>query len=394
MRPPAPVVLGAVVLLVLAGLPVPTAGDSSTNRSVIVESCRDITAPGTYTLGANLTVADREACLRITASDVIVDGAGKRIQGTAPGRDGLVVRGASNVTVTNLHTIDLVNGVTFQDVTDGTVTAVTTVRSARTGIWVVDSRRVFVTESRAEQAGFFGIRLGDTAESLVADSVATRSAVGIGVGRASGNRIARNVVADNGIGIEFAGANDNEITGNTVEGNEFGIVLAVSSGNLLADNVVRANVDGIRLDEADGNRLLSNQLVDNEFGLYLARARRNTVRGNAVHGGRVGIELTLSSDGNAITRNAIVTQATGIRETASGENVITENAIVVAERATRHSPTSPTDPSTAPDPGHATGSSPGGLTGRGLGLGLVTGALGLIAALALAVWSTRARFDR
>jgi parallel beta-helix repeat protein len=394
MRPPGPLLLGALVVLALAPPPVGASGHTGPPDAVVLEDCGTITTPGTYELGTDLVVDDREACLRITASDVVIDGAGHRISGGSAARDGLVVEDASNVTVSQLHTSDLVHGVTLWNVTNATVARVTAVRSVRIGIWVVDSRGVTVESSRVERAGFFGIRLGDTPESGVVDSGATQGTVGIALGRASRNRIDGNGVADTRSGIELAGARENALTGNAVVGSEFGIVLAVSADNRVVHNEIRANEDGVRLDEADDNTLRANQLVDNEFGFYLAEARRNTLRENAVHGGRVGVELTLSSNGNTVTRNAVLARAVGIRETASSENAIAENAVVVADRQTVGGPGGTAEEPTEGVTVRSPGSSPDGLTVTGPGFGLLAGTLGVLLGIVLGAgraWTHRDR---
>lgn len=341
--------VGAVSVRVVLLLFVAAAGGAAdptpvASTTVGVSECRTISAPGHYELTANLSAPGPESCVRIRASDVALDGGGHAIRSTGPTRSLVVVRDASNVTVTNLSTVGGADGVTFWNVTEGRIAAVTATGAARMGIWVVDSAGIEVDRATASRNAFSGIRLDDTANSAVSESTVSANAAGLTLGRSRGVVVRDSTFRDNGIGIELAGAAENTLARNTIAANEFGIVLAVSRANLVVNNSLEGTEDGIRLDEADDNDLRRNRLTGHAFGLYLNGASGNTLRENVVERAGVGIELTFSSDDNEILRNRIRARRAGIRQTLSDDNTLVGNDVAVIGTETDAGPPSEESP--------------------------------------------------
>ena len=173
------------------------------------------------------------------------------------------------------------------------------------------------------------------------------------------------------------------------------MVLAVSTNNSVVNNTLSQNGDGVRLDEADGNRIHRNHLLDHAFGIYLNAARGNTVEENVIDGADVGIELTFSSDDNAVIRNRITAQRAGIRETASGGNALEGNEVAVTGDGTmtrspavtardREAVESSPDPSTDRT----------GANGAGLGYGSTLASLGILVVVGAALAWRRFRRPR
>ncbi|WP_456474655.1 NosD domain-containing protein, partial [Candidatus Pyrohabitans sp.] len=90
-----------------------------------VSSCQVINQSGTYVLNTNITNGTVASCINITASDVILDGAGFRINGSGTGTYGVYVFSPTttltNVTVKNLNVTNWNNGIYYLNVQNGII---------------------------------------------------------------------------------------------------------------------------------------------------------------------------------------------------------------------------------------------------------------------------------
>src|SRR5699024_10679716 len=165
----------AVVALVVVSLAGPASAQSAANATP-VDSCTTIDTPGNYVLTGDVTrsdVGEEAACIEITASNVVLDGAGHTLSGGGSGH-GIEINGTvtavSNVTVENVHAHGWTVGVFARGATDGTI-------------------RNTVTNDTTS-----GVALAASNGYRIVDNTAYDNAIGIAVGGDSHNNM---VIRDN-----------------------------------------------------------------------------------------------------------------------------------------------------------------------------------------------------
>lgn len=328
------------VLLVCLLVVAPTALSPATAQPTGIDGCTAITESGTYRLTANVTNASAGQCLRIRASDVVVDGGGHVVDGTGSfGTAGVVVGSwgerVSNVTVRNLTATDWDDGVRYTNVGGGHV-ANATASSNRVGFLFLDtsdvaatdvvatdnavhgvsfldaSSRNRVTDARATGNALFGVHLsGDGTENAVSGTNASGNQFGVVLVGADGNALSNNTLTENRIaGAWLSASNENVLSNNSLSNRFYGVYLDDgSSGNALSGNEATGNAVGIRLRGSGGNDVSDNRVVGNDAdGVLLIASDGNAVSGNVVTGNRRGISL-LDSDDNTVTDNVVGSNA-------------------------------------------------------------------------------------
>ena len=197
-----------------------------------IDSCTVIDTPGRYFLGDDVRTEGSGPCIRITSSNVVLDGKRNTIAGTRPrvGHSVAVLAGEtgpnsttlSGVTVRNLFVDGTSTGVAFENVRNGVVQA-----------------SVF-------SGHFVGVRLTGT--------------------DARNNRIAANQFTGTTRGLSIEWARNNMVVGNHGSNNLIGVYLSHASGNLIRGNTIVGNNEaGIALeDESVGNEIRNNSVWDND----------------------------------------------------------------------------------------------------------------------------------
>lgn len=191
------VIAVALVVALLAGSGGGAVG--AAQETAEIDSCTTIDSSGAYTLTTDLA-SDADACLRITASDVTLDGAGHTVAGGDAGV-GVEVNGSSqlsNVTVERVRTEGWVRGILFRDVENGTV-ADSTARGATEGITLLVAENTTVRNSTARENAL-GIQLRRASNNTIIGSTATRNKFGLHMERASfGNRFVDDTAVNNSL---------------------------------------------------------------------------------------------------------------------------------------------------------------------------------------------------
>lgn len=177
----------SVVSATAAG--VPHAGSADTPSTI--DSCVTIDEPGTYALTRSIENADAETCLRITVSDVRLDGRGHSVDGADrdPGSIGILVKGREtvrNVTVRNVTVVSWETGVAYGNKSGSNTLRNNTVRNSTAGIRIEGS---------------------------------------------SDNTVRNNTVRDNVDGIRLVGSSDNTFRNNTIRDNTGWSVIASPSAD-------------------------------------------------------------------------------------------------------------------------------------------------------------------
>lgn len=197
------VTAGSVLVIDRAPWTGQAGGPQATPPTKEVASCTTITEPGRYELTADI-VNDREthlseSCIRIESDDVVLDGAGHRVDGrSVSGTIGVHVAGSgqlTNVSVIRLTVSDWDWGIHYEGVTGGEI------------------------REAAVEFNAAGITLAGTQEITARD----------------------NVVSNNGIGVFLLDASDNEIRHNQVSANHLGVDCDGAAGNTFAANDISDN---------------------------------------------------------------------------------------------------------------------------------------------------------
>jgi parallel beta-helix repeat protein len=172
-----------------------------------IDSCQTISSPGDYMLNTSITNSSLFSCINITSNDVIFDGAGFAIDGTATsGTKGVYVYNSTNVltnvTVKNLKVTDWYYGIYYIKTQNGTLS------------W------------NSASSNIYGILLSQSNYNNLTHNTASLNNPGIMLYQSSHNSLTNNTAISNAYGIDLSSSNFNIITGNNASSNsDNGIIL-------------------------------------------------------------------------------------------------------------------------------------------------------------------------
>lgn len=306
----------------------PSATDGDPIR---VTECTTIDESGFYQLSRNVTAGDTDTCLRISADDVVLDGAGHHVRNNDNRTDGgIVVRGASNVTVRDVHVSGMTWGIVFREAENGTLLRARADENFRGGVWILESRNVTVRNLTTSGNLLDGLRVHSSRDSLVVRSQLSNNGVGASVSRSSRTMIQSSTMADNQLGAQVMTTRDSRLTTSRMTGNRIGVVLALSDGNVVANNTIRSRDEGLRLESADNNTIRRNVIQNADFGIFLSGSTGNAVNDNRMQTKSVRIEFAFDSDDNRASDNRIRSEGVGLELTLSEGNTIQNNRVRAA----------------------------------------------------------------
>ncbi|WP_227374058.1 NosD domain-containing protein [Haladaptatus halobius] len=230
---------------------------SSPAEPTRLDSCTSISEPGQYVLVSDIR-SRAETCIRITADDVILDGAGHVVDGGTlrENTTGIAVTGA-NVTVRNLALARWTFGLRYEGAPDGVVRNMTARRTVD-GVTLSSSPHARVKGVTAA-SGFTGVSVIESNASTVTDSV-SRGLLSSGVLVGDSRRVAvSNVtVVRSETGIALLGSRRGRVEDVTVRSTRTALLLVDSRAN----SVVSASLSNpvgsatVTLSNAVGNRLV------------------------------------------------------------------------------------------------------------------------------------------
>lgn len=284
---PGPVTLAAAALT--AGLLVGAFAGTTTASTQDVSSCITISEPGTYELAGNVSGPADATCLRITASDVTVDGNGYTISATdgatedPPLTTGVLVAppdtsdSLRNVSVRNVSASGWGTGVSVQNAQEATLDDVT-VRANRNGIVLTESSRVVVRESTAVDNDD-GILTRDLTASRFEQVLASENAeTGIYTSNDfEGNQLVNTTARENGgDGLRIGPAWNSSFRATTAVGNGDDGLAMLDTGAVTVDglNVSNNGAAGMQLTAVSGTRFETVTALNNS-NAYVAVDSRN-----------------------------------------------------------------------------------------------------------------------
>ena len=259
----------------------------------------------TYTLTDN--IYDE---IVIEKHNIVVDGAGYKVQGTGSGR-GVDLSGRYNVTIKNME-----------------------IKAFNLGICLYYSLNNSIVGNNITQNNGYGIWLFCPNYNTISGNNVTNNYHGIYLFFSSYNTVSgNNITANNGSGIwlDYI-SNYNTISGNNITNNGWdGIWLDYSSNNsIVGNNITQNNDSGIWLSwSSDYNIISGNNMTNNGYaGILLVWSSHNTISGNSVTSNGGGIMLDYTSDYNTISGNNITANNWyGISFRDSSSNTISGNSV-------------------------------------------------------------------
>ncbi|TRZ88507.1 MAG: hypothetical protein D4R88_07740 [Methanosarcinales archaeon] len=293
-----------------------------------INSCTTISSPGEYALTQDIINSTSGACIKITSSSVVFDGAGHTIDvvdtfTSAVPSYGVYVNNRAetprNVTVKNVKLTDWDIGIFYEGAAYGTITN-NTAYSNDIGIYLLSSGNITLTSnivnSNINGIGFYSSSYNTVADNigslnyrdgfflytssyntLINNTANSNCRNGIYLDSSGGNTLTSNKASSNkesGIRLDFSAKNN--LAGNTAGSNgESGIYLApLSNYNILTSNTANSNLYGIILGDSHNNIITNNNALYNSYGgIYLGASSDNTLTNN-----------TESSDGSEIDRSS------------------------------------------------------------------------------------------
>jgi PGF-CTERM protein len=302
-RPLAVIVSALLVLSALGATVSVPAALGSTQAGTLspgpVDECGTIAQSGNYTLQDDLNRDGQPGtCLRVNASDVVIDGADDSIFNGQGDGVGVRVGGAGptirNVTVRNLDVSDL-----------------------ETGLVATGVRNLTIVDSEFDSSDGAGIVLGNATgrSGTVADARIEGSNIEENeLGVVLGPGVSRVTIVDNDFvdnrapGLTVRGATDTTVRDNGFSGTDGGRLISVvgdSTDTLLVENGIRGANSG--------------------YGVYVGgTATATTVRNNTVKNNIDG-GILLATAGNTVTDNVVRNNGVGISLNGSSNNVLRDN---------------------------------------------------------------------
>ncbi len=316
---------------------------------------------------ANITTSDNVTyvftdynfdSLVIERSDIVVDGAGYRLEGADYG-NGIKLDGVSNVTIRNLEVRGFNYGIYLYNTSNNAFYGNNVTGNYYYGFYISHSSNVTLYENMVSTNGegaYHGyasiyiayssncsIRLNNITENRYLD--------GIEFWSSSLNYVYNNNISDNYFGIRIFSSNNNTFYGNDITANKYeGIWLSESANNTLYNNSLNGNgygfnIQGYEFSHYQNDINISN-LVDNKPVYYLINQHNVTVNAshfavgwlafiNSTNASVEGLNLTKNGQGlllaytnnSRIIDNTIIENYDGLLLFKSVNNVISGNDI-------------------------------------------------------------------
>jgi parallel beta-helix repeat protein len=234
--------------------------------------------------------------LEIQKTNIVLDGAGYRLEGNTSGI-GILLNDTDNVVIKNLALEKFRVGVQIENSTGDTVTSVTLV-NCENGVLLNYAPNVQITKSQITSCQYAILLYSYSDNNIIKQNLL------------SYNR--------NAITCEFpssySGTDDNNtITGNTITNNTFGgIVLRGSANNTITNNTITGNQQGIILggSSCTNNYIAGNQLTaNNESNISISGdAKYCTITQNNITQSKIGIDIFNSNNSQIYLNNFLDNQ--------------------------------------------------------------------------------------
>nr|WP_319537569.1 NosD domain-containing protein [uncultured Methanospirillum sp.] len=292
-----------------------------TGTSSVITGSVEITEPGEYTLGSDI-LDSSETIIRISSSDVTLDGTDHQIEGFAvqfglespPLQRGIVIESPDqsrlkNITIKNLAVMGTYVGISARN-TDGLVIDSCRLPYNTIGMILSGVSHADVKKNTINGNAQYGLVMDQgTSDSVISTNDLKKNLIGMVLDKVSNNRISGNsVILSHQEGILLkGGSTSNIIEKNGCSGNgNGGIVLKSSLKNSINNNICEQNSPpGIYLEESSENLISDNTLTGNLRGLNLYYSDTNTITNNSVLSNKISGIMFQPSGRNIVSQNRI-----------------------------------------------------------------------------------------
>ena len=238
-----------------------------------INSCTTINVSGDYVLNQDIIGSSNNACIVITSSDVIFNGAGHIIDGSGSspnGTKGIIVTISDNVTVENTVLKNWEFDILYYGANAGNIIG-NNVSLANYGIFLDSSANNLVKNNNASYNGVYGIWLGKGQNStlvlsnnLLVGNIITRNFdTGVHIDRVGNNTLNNNIILNNGLGVYSITSPSNTLDSNNISNNNLSIRLDSSNVSTVKNNIVSNNGVGIFLYKSFVNTIYNNYFNNN-----------------------------------------------------------------------------------------------------------------------------------
>ncbi len=267
-----------------------------------------IDEPGYYRLDEDIINCTAECCIYITASDVVLDGAGHLVDSGGSASYGVYVYNATNVVIKNLRLSDWSEYGVYASFSNNTQIDSNTIWNCTYGIYLTDSDNCEISNNIIENSSWCGIHInaawypevnnntvkgsyyiGISVEFSrwceIANNTIISNENGLYIHYCTGAKIHSNIILDNyGEGLHLDNSDECSIYNNTIERNSnVGLWVDDSANNEISWNVIRQNDKGIWLYFSERNRLYCNTIENNTFcGLELYNSQNDEIFANNI----------------------------------------------------------------------------------------------------------------
>jgi len=300
----------------------------------------------------------------VERSNIVLDGAGYKIQGTrASNSEGIELSGRTNVTIQNMQITNFTYGIYIYDSSYNSIVgnAITnngwgikiyssfnnnsvvgnTITDNSYGIYIYFSSGNTIFGNNIANSTWYSLTIESSDNNSVSSNAITNNGDGIGLYSSYGNSVSDNTITNSRCGIELHSSLGNSVSGNTFVGD--GLMVFESYWNVIEDNIVNGkplvyleNASNQSVGEA-GQVILVNceyirvenlNLSNTTVGLQLFETNNTLISGNNITNNADGIQLSFSSNniisGNTITNN----RGYGIALDCSSNNTLRNNNMV------------------------------------------------------------------
>ncbi|MCX6688635.1 MAG: PEGA domain-containing protein [Methanoregula sp.] len=261
-----------------------------------------ITAPGYYVLQNDILNSQEPTCIKITASDVTLDGNGHIIDGMkSVDSTGILLNPAgdtmSNVVIKNVVLREWQSGISLSRVKGGTLEDVKGSHNSRYGVHISSSSNVTVKNNELNENGN-GIYVDYSNGISILNSIFNNNDYAGATFYQSQQLTIDSNTANNNVyaGIYTQRMEQSTVSGNHAAHNQNGILLYSGDlDNTITGNIVTDNTYGICIYYGRGNTVINNQVANNSRGLYLMELENSKFSHNTVTSvGGLGIDMTTS----------------------------------------------------------------------------------------------------
>jgi len=324
----------------------------------------------TYTLTDNIVgnVIESSSAIAIERDNIVVDGAGYTVQGTASyDSRGIYLTGRSNVTIKNMEVREFYYGIYFHSSSSNTVSGNNIATNNSVGIRLSWSNYNTVSGNIVKNNGDDGIYLHESSSNTISENNIKNNEDGIRLERSFNNAFSGNNITNNtGFGILIHWESSNNVfrnnimagnsynfgvdsftlegyihdvdVSNTVDGkpmyylvnqknlvidpftySNIGYLALINSTNITVKGLeLKNNMKGLLFAYTNNSQITNNNITKNLLGIVLQSSSNNTVFDNKItENNRCGIYLCYSSNYNIIFGNNIKNNQYGIQLTSS-----------------------------------------------------------------------------